>query len=402
MKKKSNLTTFLLVGLIVVGLGLLGYPSFANWWNSFHQSRAVASYLDAVTDMSEEEYEEIINSALEYNERLSERGISWVLDEEQEKEYEKELDVDGSGIMGYIDIPKINVKLPVYHGIGEAVLQVAIGHLTGSSLPVGGPGSHCIVSGHRGLPSARLFTDLDKLTEGDAFTCTVLNYTVTYAVDQIRIVEPTNLSDLTIEPGEDYFTLVTCTPYGINTHRLLVRGHRIENVHGTAMVVADALQIEPMYIAPFIAVPVLLMLVILMFISTGQRKRRKKRQLEEKQKQLEEKQRAKESTDKTASAEAGRQSGKKNEKPAAKAEKNRKAAVKGESRKAANAGDSREAVKAGDNSSAVEKSGQGAGTDKKPEADAMMKGLDEQESKFYADYLKSLGVSVGEDSGDKQ
>ena len=174
--------------------------------------------------------------------------------------------------MGYIDIPKINITLPIYHGTDESVLQIAIGHLEGTSLPVGGKTSHCVVSGHRGLPSAKLFTDLDKLVEGDTWTMTILDYTVTYEVDQIRVVEPTDLSDLQMEKGKDYCTLVTCTPYGINTHRLLVRGHRIENVQGDARVTADALQIEPIYITPFIAVPILLILFILMLTSTRERR----------------------------------------------------------------------------------------------------------------------------------
>ena len=288
-KKKSwlarNGTTLILLSIVAVGLGLIAYPSFANWWNSFHQSRAVASYVEAVSEMDEKEYQAIIDSALKYNQELSEEGIHWSMTPEQLEKYEKELDVDGSGIMGYLNIPKINLKLPVYHGISDPVLQVAIGHIEGSSLPVGGPGSHCVVSGHRGLPSARLFTDLDKLVETDIFTVTVLNYTVTYEVDQVRIVEPTNLSDLQIEKGKDYFTLVTCTPYGINTHRLLVRAHRIDNINGPALVVADALQIEPMYIAPFIAAPIIVILLIIMFISTGRRKRRKREALEKRRAQ---------------------------------------------------------------------------------------------------------------------
>lgn len=178
--------------------------------------------------------------------------------------------------MGYIDIPKIDVMLQIYHGIDESILQVAVGHIPGTSLPVGGEGSHCVVYGHRGLPSARLFTDIDKLVGGDSFTITVLNKTLTYEVDQIRTVLPTDLSDLQIEKGKDYVTLVTCTPYGINTHRLLVRGHRIENADGDASVIADALQIEPIYIAPFIAVPILILLIIGMFIMTGMRTRRRR------------------------------------------------------------------------------------------------------------------------------
>ena len=278
--KKNGLTLILLL-ILLIGAGLIAYPSFADWWNSFHQSRAVASYAEAVANMNTEEYERIISKAQAYNRKLSRSGILWTLDEDEEKEYKEQLDIATSGIMGYIDIPKIDVMLPIYHGIDESILQVAVGHIPGTSLPVGGNGSHCVVSGHRGLPSARLFTDIDKLVEGDSFTITVLNKTLTYEVDQIRTVLPTDLSDLQIEKGKDYVTLVTCTPYGINTHRLLVRGHRIENADGDASVIADALQIEPIYIAPFIAIPILILLIIGMFIMTGMRtrRRREKRQI---------------------------------------------------------------------------------------------------------------------------
>ena len=278
--KKNGLTLILLL-ILLIGAGLIAYPSFANWWNSFHQSRAVASYAETVANMNTEEYERIISKSQAYNRKLSRSGILWTLDEDEEKEYKEQLDIGTSGIMGYIDIPKIDVMLPIYHGIDESILQVAVGHIPGTSLPVGGKGSHCVVSGHRGLPSARLFTDIDKLVGGDSFTITVLNKTLTYEVDQIRTVLPTDLSDLQIEKGKDYVTLVTCTPYGINTHRLLVRGHRIENADGDASVIADALQIEPIYIAPFIAVPILILLIIGMFIMTGMRtrRRREKRQI---------------------------------------------------------------------------------------------------------------------------
>ena len=266
---KKNIITLLLVFVLLAGAGLLAYPTFSDWWNSFHQSRAVASYMDAVSDLSPVKYEEILADAEKYNQALSKKGFLWELNEEQEKEYLAQLDINDTGIMGYIDIPKIHVQLPIYHGTDEAVLQIAIGHLSGTSLPVGGGGTHCVVSGHRGLPSARLFTDLDKLVENDTFTITVLNKTITYEVDQIRIVEPTDLSDLKIEKGKDLCTLVTCTPYGINSHRLLVRGHRVENAQGDALVIADGMQIESIYIAPFIGVPILLILLIAMFVSTG-------------------------------------------------------------------------------------------------------------------------------------
>lgn len=271
---KKNGLTLVLILIFLIGAGLIAYPTFADWWNSLHQTRAVASYAEAVANMNTEEYEKSINKAIAYNNKLAKSGIIWTLDEKQKKEYEEQLNIGSSDIMGYIDIPKIDVMLPIYHSVEETVLQVAIGHIPGSSLPVGGKSSHCIISGHRGLPSARLFTDIDKLVEGDTFTITVLNQTLTYEVDQIRTVEPTDLSDLQIEKGKDYVTLVTCTPYGINTHRLLVRGHRTENANGDAAVIADALQIEPVYIAPFLAVPILVLLVIGMFIMTGVKSRK--------------------------------------------------------------------------------------------------------------------------------
>ncbi len=269
---KKHLTTLLLVLIALVGLGLIAYPTFSDWWNSFHQSRAVASYAGAVAQLDKEEYDAVIREAEAYNQKLAKSGMLWKMDEEQEEEYKSVLDVTGNGIMGYIDIPKIHVQLPIYHGTEEKILQVAIGHLAGTSLPVGGIPSHCVVSGHRGLPSARLFTDLDKLVEGDTWTINVLDRTLTYEADQIRVVEPEDLSELQMKENQEYCTLVTCTPYGINTHRLLVRGHRIENAQGDADVVADALQIEPVYIAPFAAVPLLILLFILLMVSTGKEK----------------------------------------------------------------------------------------------------------------------------------
>ena len=265
---RKNLLTFIMVIGLVVGIGLLVYPSVANYWNSFHQTHALIQYVDAVSDMSREEYKKILDDAKEYNEKLTESGILWNMTDSEKAEYEKELSIDSTGIMGYISIPKVHIKLPIYHGTSESVLQVAIGHIEGSSLPVGGKGTHCIVSGHRGLPSAKLFTDVDKIKEGDTWTMTVLNETITYECDQIRIVEPEDLSELQIVPGEDLCTLVTCTPYGINTHRLLIRGHRVANADGTADITADAIQIEPVYIAPVLAVPALILLFLIFIIAT--------------------------------------------------------------------------------------------------------------------------------------
>ncbi len=254
---------------LIVGIFLLAYPSISDYWNSFHQSRAVMQYADQVANMNAEEYARLIAEAESYNEKLSLNGIEWMMSEEALEEYNTLLDFNDTGIMGYIDIPKINVKLPIYHGTSESVLQTSIGHLQETSLPVGGPGSHCTLSGHRGLPSAKLFSDLDKVAEGDTFTLSVLNETYTYEVDQIRVVLPSDLSALQIIPGQDFCTLVTCTPYGINTHRLLVRGHRTENQHGDALVTADALQLEPAFVAPFLMVPLIIGLLLMLFASTS-------------------------------------------------------------------------------------------------------------------------------------
>lgn len=265
---KKHFTTLLLVAVLIAGMGLLLYPSLSDYWNSFHQSKAISLYSQTVAGMDTEEYDRILKEARQYNAEIAENGIKWTLTDDEKEEYNKILKIDETSAMGYIEIPKINCKLTIYHGTSENVLRTGVGHMEGTSLPVGGKGSHCVLSGHRGLPSAKLFTDLDKLTEGDTFSITVLNETFTYEVDRIRVVEPTDLSELQIAEGMDYCTLVTCTPYGINTHRLLVRGHRVDNPDGDANVIADALQIDPVYIAPFVAAPILLLLLIVMLITT--------------------------------------------------------------------------------------------------------------------------------------
>ena len=270
---KKHLLTVILVAGLAAGAGLLLYPSVANYWNSFHQTRAIMAYSDAVSEMSQEDYTAILDEAKAYNKRLGKSGIQWNMTDEQKKEYNKMLRIDGTDVMGYVSIPKIHVKLPLYHGTDESILQTSIGHLEQTSLPVGGKSSHCSVSGHRGLPSARLFTDLDRLKEGDTWTMTILNETVTYEADQIRIVEPEDLSNLGIEKKKDFCTLITCTPYGVNTHRLLIRGHRIPNADGDANLTADAIQIEPKYIAPFLSIPILIALLIIMMITTRKARR---------------------------------------------------------------------------------------------------------------------------------
>ena len=276
MKKKGNFLNILLVLVFLVGLSLLLYPSVSDYWNSFHQTRAIATYAEEVATLDNEQYDELWAAAQQYNRSLTERGNAYVLSEEQKEAYEELLDVSGLGVMGYIEIPEIDVSLPVYHGTEESVLQIAVGHLDWSSLPVGGESTHCVLSGHRGLPSAKLFTNLDKLTEGDIFLLRVLDEVLTYEVDQILIVEPQETGALRIEEGKDYCTLVTCTPYGINTHRLLVRGHRIENQANAASirVTADAMQIEPVIVAPIVAAPLLLCLMLWVLLRDPKKKKR--------------------------------------------------------------------------------------------------------------------------------
>lgn len=272
---KKHLSTLIILLILFAGLALLLYPTVSDYWNSFHQTRAIASYVKAVDNLDQKDYQKIWDEAKQYNERLGKTGIQMPLSKEEEKAYEKLLNVSGNGIMGYIEIPKIRVSLPIYHGMDEGVLQIATGHLAGTSLPVGGKSSHCAISGHRGLPSARLFTDLDKMSKGDIFMMHVLNKTLTYEVDQIRIVLPDDLSNLKIEDGKDLCTLVTCTPYGVNTHRLLVRGHRIANIDSESAA-ADAVKIDPLVVASVVAIPILLLLVIILFIPKGKRRKHKK------------------------------------------------------------------------------------------------------------------------------
>lgn len=273
--KKDNLATIILILVFLVGLSLLLYPSVSDYWNSMHQSRAIAEYAEQVAGLDSDRYASLWAEANRYNEALIKKEDRYEMTDEEREEYESLLNVSGNGIIGYIEIPLIGCSLPIYHGTDESVLQIAVGHIEGSSLPVGGIGTHSVLSGHRGLPSAKIFTDLDKLTNGDTFILRILDETLTYEVDQIRIVEPRELQDLEIDPDQDYCTLVTCTPYGINTHRLLVRGHRTENLEDAqnVRVTADAMQIEPVIVAPLVAVPMLLILLVALLVGTGKKKR---------------------------------------------------------------------------------------------------------------------------------
>ena len=273
--KKRDFSTVILILVFLVGLSLLLYPSVSDYWNSFHQSRAIAAYAEQVANIDNDIYAQLWEKARAYNQTLVGKQNRFQITEEEQETYESLLNVGGNGIIGYIEIAKIGCSLPIYHGTDEGVLQIAIGHIEGTSLPTGGESTHCVVSGHRGLPSAKLFTDLDKLIAGDTFVLRVMDETLTYEVDQILIVEPHELDALQIEEGKDYCTLVTCTPYGINTHRLLVRGHRVANAEEAVQirVTADAIQIEPVLVAPLVAAPMLLILLVVLLVSTRKRKR---------------------------------------------------------------------------------------------------------------------------------
>ena len=276
---KKHFSTILLFLILIVGVGVLLYPTVSDYWNSFHQSRAIASYVEQVAQIDTAVYDREWQKALAYNVRLNWSADRWTMTEKKLQEYNSVLNLTGSGIMGYIEIPKISCSLPIYHGTDESVLQIAVGHIEGSSLPTGGTGTHAVLSGHRGLPSAKLFTDLDQMEEGDVFIIRMLNEILTYEVDQTLIVLPYEMEALAIDPEQDYCTLVTCTPYGINSHRLLVRGRRIANIEEarSILVPPDATQIDPVIVMPVVAMPMLLLLFLIMMISTGRTKRRLKR-----------------------------------------------------------------------------------------------------------------------------
>ena len=269
---KKNRSTIILILIFLVGLSVMLYPTVSDYVNQRHQSRALASYDETVNEMSDADYTAYFEAADAYNQRLAATPNSFFTPE-QVSGYDETLDVSGTGIMGYITIPRIGVELPVYHGTSDGVLQVAAGHLEGSSLPVGGAGTHAVISAHRGLPSAKLFTNLDELEAGDTFTITVLDRVLTYEVDRISIVLPTETDLLQPVEGQDYVTLMTCTPYGINTHRLLVRGRRITTPDKLKhiRVTSDAIKIEPILTAPIMALP--LLLVLLFWLLFAPRKR---------------------------------------------------------------------------------------------------------------------------------
>ena len=282
-KGGSLLSTILLVLVLLLGVGIMAYPTVSDWWNSLHQTRAIVSYAAAVEEVDTSEIDALIEAARAYNATIPQKENVFRMTEEELETYRSLLDMTGTGIIGYVEVPSIDVYLPVYHGTDESVLQVAVGHLDWTSLPVGGESTHAVMSGHRGLPRAKLFTDLDKVKIGDTFTITVLNETLAYEVDQIRIVLPVETDDLQIVEGEDYCTLVTCTPYGINTHRLLVRGHRmaLEPEEKPVVVTADAVRIPNGLSILVVGIPLLFFfLMVLLMWERARRRPYSRRDLE--------------------------------------------------------------------------------------------------------------------------
>lgn len=274
--KKKHISTIIIALIFLAGLGFLLYPTVSNLWNRAHQSRAIATYTKQVEKLDDSQNKEMLKAARKYNKSLLKKSDHWKLSKKDKKKYESLLDVSGTGIMGYIEIPKIDCSLPIYHGTDEGALQIAIGHLEGSSLPVGGKSTHCVLSGHRGLPSARLFTDLDQMEEGDVFVLNVLGRKLAYEVDQIKVVLPDEMSDLEIVQGKDLCTLVTCTPYGINTHRLLVRGHRTKYIEETVVRVQKEAEKKETGIWLLAGGAVFLIIIIIVVV----KRRRKRRNLQ--------------------------------------------------------------------------------------------------------------------------
>ena len=269
---KKNKSTIILILVFFVGLSVMLYPTLSDYVNQLHQSRAVATYAEDVDNLTDADYSAYFEAADAFNAQIAADPDALYFPQ-RFPTYESTLDVTGTGIMGYITIEKIGVELPIYHGTSDGVLQIAAGHLEGTSLPVGGGSTHAVISAHRGLPSAKLFTNLDQLEVGDTFTITVLDRVLTYEVDLISIVLPTETDLLQPVAGQDLVTLMTCTPYGINTHRLLVRGHRVNTQESQkhVRVTADATRIDPIITAPVIALPMLAVLLIWLLVTTRKR-----------------------------------------------------------------------------------------------------------------------------------
>ena len=275
-KKSGRGSTIALVAIFFVGLCVLLYPTISDFWNEKRQSKAVINYDSLIENLEPEDFQSYFDKADDYNGKLRRISMPFLGYSELDELYYSTLDVNGDGMMGYITIEKIKVQLPIYHGTSDKVLNSAVGHMEGSSLPIGGLNTHSVLSAHRGLPSAKLFTNLDKVEVGDIFTITILDRTITYKVNQILVVLPNNTNDLYVEKGKDYCTLVTCTPYGINTHRLLVRGERIENIEEEKKinVITEGYLVDPFIVTPAVAAPMLGALLLYLMIKSSQEKKK--------------------------------------------------------------------------------------------------------------------------------
>lgn len=260
-----------MVIMFLVGLAILFYPTLSNYYNEKNQVKSIYNYETILNSESKIDFDEILGNASEYNERLKNLSEP-LLNYKRAGKYNDYLNVNGDGMIGYITIDKIKVELPIYHGTSNDVLNSSVGHLEGTSLPVGGLGTHSVLSAHRGLPSSKLFTDLDKLEVGDTFKITVLNKVLVYKVDKISIVKPTDVSNLKIDKNNDYVTLLTCTPYGINTHRLLVRGVRVDDEEKKTYVTTEAFKINKLLVIPASSVPIIMFLVIILMVKPVKKK----------------------------------------------------------------------------------------------------------------------------------
>ena len=272
---RKHLTNILIIVMFIVGLSVLLYPAISNYINRKNASRVISEYNQTLEKTGSDRIEQMLAQAQDYNKRLADT-VSAFYQPDLVKGYDTTLDITGTGIMGYIDIDKIGVELPIYHSVDESVLAMGAGHLEGTSLPVGGESTHCVFSGHRGLPSAKLFTDLDELEQGDEFTVTVLDKKLTYRIDMIKTVRPEETQDLQIVKGKDYCTLMTCTPYGINSHRLLLRGVRIETAQEKpgVFVKNEAFRIDPLVVTPIAAIPMLVAVLVFVLVRDHIKKKR--------------------------------------------------------------------------------------------------------------------------------
>ena len=267
---KEHKITMIMILFFFIGLLVFFYPTLSNYYNEKNQSRSIYNYENILKDADKIDFDKVKKNAYDYNEKLSKLKEP-LITYETLKNYDEQLNINNDGMIGYLTIDKIKVELPIYHSVSETVLNSSVGHLEGSSLPIGGKGTHSILSAHRGLPSAKLFTELDKLEIGDTFKITILDETLVYKVDKISIVKPNDRKELKIDKNNDYVTLLTCTPYGINTHRLLVRGVRVQGENKKDYITTEGFKVNKLIVMPIIALPIIDLLLIVILIKPVKR-----------------------------------------------------------------------------------------------------------------------------------